>query len=113
MSIVGVQFIRDENNMVKDGLVIFANRHAEIMFGNSESLVGVRFLQDYCDKMMPGLWQRCLWVATSNHAETVVETGKPSDEHASFLSITPYADGLIICRSITTDSLINRPQVAE
>jgi hypothetical protein len=106
MCIVGIQFIRDTNDMVKDGLVIFSNHYADNILGGGTSLIGARFLQDYCDKAMPGLWQRCLWVATSGHGEIVIESDTPSELEPGLLSIAPYGDGLIICRSINVDKFI-------
>jgi hypothetical protein len=63
-------------------------------------------------RLMPGLWQRCLWVATSRKEETVVDRNFGTGRRAMLISIAPYADGLIICRSIEATDLMETPEIA-
>ncbi|MGL4636458.1 MAG: hypothetical protein ACRCWF_10785 [Beijerinckiaceae bacterium] len=104
LSILGIQFIRDENDVVQDGLVIFANAYAEQTFGKAvEGLVGARFLASCQEMLLAGVWQRCLWVCAHGNGETMIETD--SSGNPVFLTIAPYGDGLILCRSIIYQSL--------
>jgi hypothetical protein len=103
LSIVGIQFIRDENDVVQDGLVIFANDHAEQVFcKDADSLVGARFLAACQDMLLAGVWQRCLWVCAHGKGETMIETDRTGE--TLFLTIAPYGDGLILCRSLKQQS---------
>jgi hypothetical protein len=104
MSIIGIQFIRDENDFVQDGLVIFSNEHADRVFNGGERLVGSRFTVACQDMLLAGIWQRCLWVASHGKAETMIEGQSNHDRR--FLTISPYGDGLILCRSIEIDSAL-------
>jgi hypothetical protein len=107
MSIIGIQFIRDDNDVVQDGMVIFANDHAERVFGRIEdSLVGTRFIASCQDMLFAGIWQRCLWVAAHGHSETMIEQEGSSSDNRRFLTIAPYGDGLILCRSIEQKALM-------
>jgi hypothetical protein len=101
MSIIGIQFIRDENDFVQDGLVIFSNEHADRVFNGGDKMTGLRFIATCQDMLLAGIWQRCLWVASSGKAETMIEG--ESNHDRGFLTISPYGDGLILCRSIELD----------
>ena len=108
MSIIGIQFIRDDQDVVQDGLVIFTNDHAEQVFGRAdESLVGSRFIASCQDMLLAGIWQRCLWVAAHGHSETMIEHPGSNTNNLRFLTIAPYGDGLILCRSIEQEALAN------
>jgi hypothetical protein len=101
MSIIGIQFIRDDKDVVQDGMVIFANDHAERVFGRiDDSLVGKRFIASCQDMLFAGIWQRCLWVAAHGRSETMIENHDRSTHENKFLTIAPYGDGLILCRSV-------------
>jgi hypothetical protein len=101
MSIIGIQFIRDDNDVVQDGMVIFANDYAEQVFGRiDDTLVGTRFIASCQDMLLAGIWQRCLWVAAHGNSETMIEQEDANSDNRKFLTIAPYGDGLILCRSI-------------
>jgi hypothetical protein len=110
LCILGVQFIRDDKDVVQDGLIIFANAHADRVFGAGQRLCGMRLLNACQEILLAGLWQRCLWVAAHGRGETIVEQagGEPR-----YLTIAPYEDGLILCRSIESATLASASMADE
>ncbi len=101
LAIIGMQFLRDDNAVVHDGLIIFANARAGQVFApDSQDLKGSLFLAA-CNEALPeGGWQRCLWVASRGKAETILQFPGDEAKPPQFLTIAPYGDGLILCRSL-------------
>jgi hypothetical protein len=98
MSIIGIQFIRDDSGVVQDGLIVFANASAQHLYGGGKSLLGARLLANCQELLFHGIWQRCLWATAHGRTETMIEQSTGGLPH--FLTIAPYQDGLILCRSV-------------
>jgi hypothetical protein len=101
LAIIGIQFIRDETGAVQEGLVIFANARAASAFApDIADLSGALFLMSCGEALPDGGWQSCLWVAASGKPETILQFPGNAMDPPQFLTIAPYGDGLILCRSL-------------
>jgi hypothetical protein len=101
LAIIGIQFIRDESGAVQDGLVTFANACASAVFApDILNLTGALFLTACGEALPDGGWQSCLWVASSGKPDTILQSPGNAANPPRFLTIAPYGDGLILCRSL-------------
>jgi hypothetical protein len=104
MAIVVIQFIRDGYDVVQDGVVVLANGHAASVFSpDLDDLTGSLFLQTCSESIPFGAWHKCLWVASSGKPVTLSDPASDGSAPHRTLTIAPYSDGLILCKSITPE----------
>jgi hypothetical protein len=100
IAIIVIQFIRDGYEVVQDGIITVANEKALQAFApGSGHLTGSLFLPTCSTALPHGAWHRCLWVASSGKAETMISKPDDINKQSRSLTIAPYGDGLLLAFS--------------